>query len=177
MIERKPQATTMPGYRAPPGSASTAWHGWSGAIPGPSSSWQRGGPAHGPRHQGDERRAADQDQAADEEEVESKGNEKERLADQRQALPHEIQPVGGVESPLEDGTSSGLGRTSSAPQTCNLGVCSQLWPPQPARAWYPQNRDRVTGQAAWLQQYHADVAAVRVRTISEATDRGLGRVI
>ena len=65
-----------------------------------------------PHHHGDERGAADQHHAGEEEEVESERHEEERLAEQRQALPHEVQPARGVESPLEDGTSPGLGGRS-----------------------------------------------------------------
>lgn len=60
-----------------------------------------------PLHHADERGAADQHHACEEEEVESERHEEERLADQRQALPHEIQPVRGVESPFEEGASPG----------------------------------------------------------------------
>ena len=52
-------------------------------------------------HDGGERRAAEQDHAGEEEEVEAERHEKERPADQRKALPYEVQPVGGVESALD----------------------------------------------------------------------------
>ena len=57
----------------------------------------------GPFHHGGERRAADQHQVGEEEEVESERDEEERLREQRQPLADEVQPVGGVESPLEYG--------------------------------------------------------------------------
>ena len=58
-------------------------------------------------HHGNERGAADQHHVGKKEEVEAEGHEEESLALQRQALPHEVQPAGSIESPLEYGTSLG----------------------------------------------------------------------
>ena len=129
MRERKPPATTkltassVPRLRTE--SLARLASSQSRAIVQLAQRWPS---ATGPRHHGDERRAADQDHAGEEEEVEPERHEEERLADQRQALPHEVQPVRGVESPLEDGTSPGLGWTSRrCGHAHSLSECLPAW--------------------------------------------------
>ena len=113
MMERKPQATTMPTASSAPRlrreSLARLARSQSSPIVQLAARWPN---ATGPVTTASERGAADQHHAGEEEEVESERHEEERLADQRQALPHELQPVGGVQSPLEDGTSPGLGWAS-----------------------------------------------------------------
>ena len=113
MRDRKPGATTKPmASSAPrPRRESLARRGQE-----PEQSHGRAGGevAHRdrPLHHGEERGAADQHHAGEEEEIECERHEEERLADQRQTLPHEIQSVGGVESPFQNGTGAGAGWTS-----------------------------------------------------------------
>ncbi len=113
MIDRKPQATTMPMASSAPRlrteSLALLARNQSRPIVELAARWPN---ATGPVTTAANGAAADQHHAGEEEEVESERHEEERLADQRQALPHEVQSVRGVESLLQDATSPGLGPTS-----------------------------------------------------------------